>query len=238
MQPKIIILDWSVTGLHPILKFRRSLDNLILNASGIFEASPASYPVMIEDPIITGRYAYDMSALTLNDGEYSYPVFDPASGVNIGTGEVYVYQNSFVILDIPVEEIVQSIQTLGGSNTMFPFISVQNISISEGSPVDFVSGDTKPLNFYLPSSWDISSKYVWLCIKRNKTDPDSAAIIDAVCNNVTSTEVTYTPTIAQTSVEGLYYGELCAFDDALGTVNPQTALEFVINFSQRVRDLP
>jgi hypothetical protein len=121
---------------------------------------------------------------------------------------------------------------------MFPFISVQNISISEGSPVDFVSGDTKPLNFYLPSSWDISSKYVWLCIKRNKTDPDSAAIIDAVCNNVTSTEVTYTPTIAQTSVEGLYYGELCAFDDALGTVNPQTALEFVINFSQRVRDLP
>ena len=75
MQPKIIILDWSVTGLHPILKFRRSLDNLILNASGIFEASPASYPVMIEDSIIAGRYAYDMSALTLNDGEYSYPVF-------------------------------------------------------------------------------------------------------------------------------------------------------------------
>ena len=238
MSTKIIILDWSVTGLHPILKFRRSLDNLILNASGIFEASPASYPVMIEDPIITGRYAYDMSALTLNDGEYSYPVFDPASGVNIGTGEVYVYQNSFVILDIPVEEIVRSIQTLGGSNTMFPFISVQNISISEGSPVDYVSGDTKPLNFYLPSSWDVSTKYVWLCVKKNKTDSDADAIIDNVCSIVTSTEVTYTPTIAQTSVEGEYQGEICQFDDALGTVNPQTIMLFTINFAQRVRDLP
>jgi hypothetical protein len=238
MQPKFVVLDWSVTGLHPTLKFRRSIDNKILDNTGNFVANPAGYPIMTEDLIIGGRYYYDMTLVTLLDGEYTFAVFDTVSMVNIGTGENYVFQDSFVMLDVPIEEIVQSIQTLGGSNSMFPFISVQSISISEGQPVDYISGDTKPLNFYLPSSWDVTSKYVWLCIKKNKTDQDSAAIIDAVCNNVTSTEVTFTPTIAQTSVEGLYYGELTQYDDALGTINPNTAFEFTINFSQRVRDLP
>jgi hypothetical protein len=240
MQPKLIILDWAVTGVHPKLIFRRSADNLILDATGAFVVNPAlgaGYPVMTEDSIIMGRYYYDMSAIILNDGEYTYCIYDPVNAVNIGTGELYVFQNSFVMLDVPVEEIVQSIQTLGGDNSMFPFISVQSISISEGSPVDYISGDTKPLNFYLPSSWNVSGKYVWLCIKKNKTDSDALAIIDALCTNVTSTEVTFTPTIAQTSYEGLYYGELAQYDDALGTINPQTAMEFLINFTQRVRDL-
>jgi hypothetical protein len=237
MATKIVILDWSVTGLHPILKFRRSLDNLILNASGIFEASPVSYPVMIEDPIIAGRYAYDMSALTLNDGEYSYPVFDPASGVNIGTGECYVFQNSFVEIDIPLETINTTIQTTIGGN-MYPFIAVQNLSISDGQPVDFISGDTKTLTFYLPTGWDVTLKHTFLCVKKNKADADALAIIDSECTVINGTTVSFTPTISQTSVEGLYYGELAQYDDSLGTVNPNTIMEFTINFSQRVRDLP
>jgi len=239
MSTKLVILDWAQTSLHPQLKFRRSVDNLIMDSTGTFVVNPAlgaGYPIMTEDSIIAGRYYYDMSTIVLNDGEYTYCIYDPSNAVNIGTGEPYVYQNAFVMLDIPVETIVSSIQGLGGSNTMFPFISVQNISISDGQPVDYISGDTKPLNFFLPSSWNVTSKYVWLCVKKNKTDPDSSAIIDAVCSIVTSTEVTFAPTIAQTSVEGLYYGELCQYDDALGTINPNTVMEFTINFMQRVRD--
>ena len=240
MSTKLVILDWAQTSLHPQLKFRRSVDNLIMDSTGAFVVNPAlgaGYPIMTEDSIIAGRYYYDMSTIVLNDGEYTYCIYDPSNAVNIGTGEPYVYQNAFVMLDIPVETIVSSIQALGGSNTMYPFISVQSISISEGQPIDYVSGDTKPLFFYLSSSWNVSTKYVWLCIKKNKVDPDSAAIIDAVCSIVDATTVTFTPTIAQTSYEGEYFGELVQFDDALGEVNPNTIMQFTINFAQRVRDL-
>lgn len=235
MTTKKVAFIWSETGLNPQLKFRRSADNLIMNASGAFEVSPSSYPIMIEDTVISGLYVYDMSLVPLNDGEYIYAVFDPVANSNIGENEVYVYQNSFVILDIPIETIVSAINALAGGN-VYPFISVQNISISDGQPIDYISGDAKPLYFYLPAGWDVTLKHTFLCIKRNKTDADSIAIINAECSIIDGMTLVYIPTVSQTSVEGLYYGELTQYDDVLGTVNPMTAMEFTIDFQQRIRD--
>ena len=240
MQPKIIILDWAVTGVHPQLKFRRSIDKLLMDSTGVFVVNPAlgnGYPVMTEDSIIRGRYFYDMTSVTLLDGEYTYCIYDPANAVNIGSKEEYSFQDSFVEIDIPLETINTTIQSTIGGN-MYPFIAVQNLSISDGQPVDYISGDTKTLTFYLPTGWDVTLKHTFLCIKKNKTDADALAIIDAECTIINGTTVSFTPTIAQTSVEGLYYGELAQYDDILGTVNPNTVMEFTINFQQRVRDLP
>jgi hypothetical protein len=99
---KTVLLDWIYPGLSPQLKLQRSVDNYFLvDTNATFAPAPITFPTMTTDTNITERYRYDISGV-MNDGEYTYAIYDPIHGVNIGTGIEWIYNDQWASVDVTV----------------------------------------------------------------------------------------------------------------------------------------
>lgn len=135
MADKKVILDYGEVGINAYLLLRREVDDLYLNATQTFEASPASFPVMVEDTLNGGRYAITITAV-LNDGRYTATIKKclggsqaPTTDTNIGSGEMFIVGDTEVVLDTSVSTM-QSVLVAEHDTTQSALADVLSESLS------------------------------------------------------------------------------------------------------------
>lgn len=188
---------------------------------------------MTESVTLSGRYTFTLPVLP--DDEYTYVIKDPVSGNNIADGQFSIFGGDIVVEDQPWSAIIETIKSLGGVMTI-PFIAVQKPVVMDGGVLEYVQGNVVPLTIGLPSGWVTTGKYYFLCVKQEIGDANADALLNRVCSNVDTSTVSITPTATELNTVGEFVAELTQYDDALGTTNPQTVMQFTVNVVPKVRD--
>ena len=86
----------------------------------------------------------------------------------------------------------------------------QITTIIDNSNIMLFRGDVQPINFFLGSSVAKAGAKYYFCVKSDRTDDNSSAIINRVCDitDYTNIYLTITPTSDETALAGIYYAEI------------------------------
>lgn len=110
-----------------------------------------------------------------------------------------------------------------------------SITVIDSSPQEMLRGDVKTFYFNLGTSWPLTGKKVYFILKINKTDDDSAAIVNRVCTITDEDNGSFNITL--TADESATVGRYNAEAEVRNTdeSNPQTPRQFNLIIKRDVR---
>jgi hypothetical protein len=142
-----------------------------------------------------------------------------------------IYFNAITAQVPTVEEIVAGMLAAEGITGVLQDLE----TLVDSEVISITRGDAKRLTFSLGTAWNLTGRKAYLCVKKKKTDLDSASIVNRV---ITITDVVngvgyIDLTTDETNNLGFFDAEVEVRDT--DESDPNTALTFKIQFTQDVR---
>ena len=162
------------------------------------------------------------------------------SGTGIVNDTITIYNNAIyeqtddALVDYPVPTDASIVAALLSAQGITGVLQ-DMLTAVDSEVIRIVRGDAKRLTFSLGTTWDMTGKKAYFCMKKKPTDDNSAAIVNAAitftdeANAVGYIDLDTT----ETGTPGIYYGEV--EQRATDESDPQTALQFKIEITQDVR---
>ena len=230
MADKTIIIYGSTGVTYKCIIRRRSDGYLMDPTDGVFKAAASIVGTtrlsLAEDANTPGYHVVTEARALWLDGLYDVAVYEGVYTDAVGGYDMKVKDDAEVEERASLVSLLAQMAVIAGGNMSRPYVALQRRITTSGGRVNYPQGDEVLMTMHVDDSWTLTvTQKIYLCVKKNYSDVNAAAIINRLCTFVDAQTVTITPTDAETDVTpGDYIAEIEVRD--ANDDNPQTAMQF------------